>query len=122
MNYEAMYPMPVKTKPYAHQDTAFNFTCRRFGLLPSDNHSRGVALLMEMGTGKTMVSIGVTGAMYQFGKVNRVLIVAPLSILGVWLEEFDNYADFPYVLTVLNGASNKKVEIYERTRAGTPVL
>ena len=29
--------------------------------------------------------------MYQFGKVDRVLIVAPLSILGVWKEEFEKF-------------------------------
>lgn len=46
--------------------------------------------------------------MYQFGKVDRVLIVAPLSILGVWEEEFEKFADFPYTLTVLKGTSAKK--------------
>ena len=39
--------------------------------------------------------------MYQYGQVNRVLVVAPLSILGVWKEEFDKFADFPYSLTIL---------------------
>ena len=46
--------------------------------------------------------------MYQFGKVDRVLIVAPLSILGVWEEEFEKFADFPYTLTVLKGTVAKK--------------
>lgn len=46
--------------------------------------------------------------MYQFGKVDRVLIVAPLSILGVWEEEFEKFADFPYNMTVLKGTSAKK--------------
>ena len=32
--------------------------------------------------------------MYQYGLVNRVLVVAPLSILGVWEEEFEKFADF----------------------------
>lgn len=48
--------------------------------------------------------------MYQFGKVDRVLIVAPLSILGVWEEEFEKFADFPYSLTVLKGTVSKKKE------------
>lgn len=48
--------------------------------------------------------------MYQFGKVDRVLIVAPLSILGVWEEEFEKFADFPYSLTVLKGTVTKKKE------------
>ena len=39
-----------------------------------------------------------------------MLIVAPLSILGVWQEEFRKFADFPYSLTVLNGAGSRKTE------------
>ena len=36
------------------------------------------------------------------------MIVAPLSILGVWEEEFEKFADFPYNMTVLKGTSAKK--------------
>ncbi len=46
--------------------------------------------------------------MYQLKKVNRILIVAPLSIVPVWAEEFEKFADFPYTLTVLEGSSEKK--------------
>ena len=48
--------------------------------------------------------------MYQYGKVNRVLVVAPLSILGVWEEEFEKFADFPYSMTILKGTAAKKKE------------
>lgn len=102
-------PMPVKAKPYAHQYKAFEFACTKFGILPGE-FSSGVALLMEMGTGKTITSIGIAGILYQFGKIRRVLVVAPLSILGVWEEEFSRFADYPYTLTVLKGPSSKKVE------------
>lgn len=102
-------PMPVKAKPYAHQYKAFEFACTKFGILPG-KFSSGVALLMEMGTGKTITSIGIAGILYQFGKIRRVLVVAPLSILGVWEEEFSRFADYPYTLTVLKGPSSKKVE------------
>ena len=108
---EPSLPMPVKVRPYAHQQAAFDFTCRLFGLLPSETHSRGVALLMEMGCGKTLTAIGIAGILYQFGLVNRVLVVAPLSILGVWEEEFAGFADFPYTLTVLKGSSAKKKQM-----------
>jgi len=43
-------------------------------------------------------------------RIRRVLIVAPLSILGVWDEEFSKFADFPYILTILEGNGAKKVE------------
>ena len=48
-----MIPMPVKARPYDHQYKAFDFACEKFGLVPSASRSNGVALLMEMGTGKT---------------------------------------------------------------------
>ena len=72
--------------------------------------SRGAALLMEMGTGKSLTSIAITGTLSQAGRIRRVLIVAPLSILGVWEEEFQKFADFPYALAVLSGSSAKKLD------------
>ena len=44
------------------------------------------------------------------GRIRRVLIVAPLSILGVWEEEFQKFAAFPYALAVLSGSSAKKLD------------
>lgn len=107
-NIELM--MPIKATPYDHQKKAVAFACDKFGVFDNRLKSRGAALLMEMGTGKTIVSIAVAGCMYQYGKVNRVLVVAPLSILGVWEEEFEKFADFPYSLTILKGTSAKKKE------------
>ena len=72
--------------------------------------SRGAALLMEMGTGKSLTAIAITGALSQAGRIRRVLIVAPLSILGVWEEEFQKFAAFPYALAVLSGSSAKKLD------------
>lgn len=105
--------MPIKANPYEHQIKAFGFVCGLFGIFNAPYYSRGAALLMEMGCGKTITSIAVAGALYQFGKINRILIVAPLSILGVWDEEFEKFADFPYTLTVLKGSSSKKKEQLE---------
>lgn len=73
-------------------------------------NSRGAALLMEMGTGKSLTAIAITGALSQAGRIRRVLIVAPLSILGVWEEEFQKFAAFPYSLAVLTGSSAKKLD------------
>ena len=72
--------------------------------------SRGAALLMEMGTGKSLTAIAITGALSQAGRIRRVLVVAPLSILGVWEEEFQKSAAFPYALAVLSGSSAKKLD------------
>ena len=110
MNENIELMMPIKAAPYDHQKKAFAFACDKFGVFDERLKSRGTALLMEMGTGKTIVSIAVAGCMYQYGKVDRVLVVAPLSILGVWKEEFEKFADFPYSLTILKGTSAKKKE------------
>ena len=110
MNENIKLMMPIKAAPYDHQKKAFAFACDKFGVFDERLKSRGTALLMEMGTGKTIVSIAVAGCMYQYGKVNRVLVVAPISILGVWEEEFEKFADFPYSMTILKGTAAKKKE------------
>ena len=107
-------PMPVKVRPYAHQQAGYDFACRIFGLYDGRIRSHGVAFLMEMGTGKTLTSIGVVGALYQFGLVNRILVACPLSITGVWEEEFHAFADYPVKITVLKGTSEKKRQQIDR--------
>lgn len=107
-NIELM--MPIKVKPFEHQKKAFAFACDKFGVFDNCLKSRGTALLMEMGCGKSLVGVSLAGCLYQYGTVSRVLVVAPLSILGVWQEEFGKFADFPYSLTVLNGSLAKKKE------------
>ena len=70
--------MPIRAAPYKHQINAFNFVCGKFGLVTSQTMpSSGAALLMEMGTGKTITSIAIVGALYQAGQIRRVLVVAP---------------------------------------------
>lgn len=103
--------MPIKEKPYFHQQMAFDFACNKFGITTPYITSNGVALLMEMGCGKSLTGIGIAGALFQFGRIRRALIVCPLSIVGVWQQEFERFADFPYELTILKGSSAKKKEM-----------
>lgn len=103
-------PMPVKVKPYAHQQNAFDFVCGLFGLTTFEETSSGAALLMEMGSGKSLVGLAVAGILSRFGLIDRVLIVCPLSIMGVWEDELARYADYPYSVTLLKGTMAKKKE------------
>ena len=73
-----------------------------------------------MGTGKTITSIGIAGALYLSGNIHRVLVVAPLSILGVWEDEFAKFADFRYTLAVLTGSGTKKADTL-RHLTGSPL-
>lgn len=72
--------------------------------------SKSVAILAEMGTGKTLISIGIAGYLYLQKEINKLLIVAPLSITKVWEEEFQKFADFDYQLEVLEGPTKEKSE------------
>ena len=54
MNENIELMMPIKATPYEHQKKAFAFACDKFGVFDNRLKSRGTALLMEMGTGKTI--------------------------------------------------------------------
>ncbi len=102
--------MPVRATPYRHQKEAYRFVNHLFGLTGDPQASLGAALLMEMGCGKTLTTIGIIGRLYLSGKIRKVLIVAPLSILSVWREELDKYAAFGYEAHILTGSVTKKAE------------
>lgn len=104
--------MPIKATPYEHQVRAFEFACKLLGALPSERQvfSQGVALLCEMGCGKTLMAIAIIGYLYMKGLIDRLIICAPISLLTVWRDEMEAFADFPFTLTVLNGTCAKKKE------------
>jgi len=58
--------------------------------------------------------------MYLAEKIRRILVVAPLSIVGVWNEEFAKFADFDYTLAVLEGSGAKKTDTL-RHLCGSPL-
>ncbi len=105
--------LPVKATPYQHQREACSFACGLFGL---DGETQGCscALLMEMGTGKTLTAIAVAGRLYLTGKARRALIVAPLSIVGVWQEEFARYAAFDHTITIVFLSSRRRTSCPRR--------
>ena len=71
MNYK------FKTKPYAHQLTA----------LEKSWNKETYAYFMEMGTGKTKVLIDNLAMLYDKGKVDGALIVAPKGVIGTWYKQ-----------------------------------
>jgi len=66
-----------KTKPYAHQLTALEKSWNR----------ETYAYFMEMGTGKTKVLIDNAAMLYDKGKIDGVLIVAPKGVIGTWYNQ-----------------------------------
>lgn len=96
--------MPIKARPFEHQKRAFEFVMHQF------EHDSGAALLVEMGCGKSLISVAVAGELFNERRIRNLLIVCPLSICGVWEEEFLKFADFEYNLKVLKGSLGKKAE------------
>ena len=72
--------------------------------------SSGFAFLFEMGCGKTLTAIAVMGAAYQAGAVDRVLIIAPTSVVAVWPKEFDEAADFPVTCRTMLGDKRSRLK------------
>ena len=92
----------VKAKLFAHQQDAYDFALDAF------ERGKAVALLADMGTGKSMMTIAITGTLEAEKGVKKMLVVCPKSIVGVWEDEFRKFADYRYALTVLDGTMEKK--------------
>lgn len=72
--------------------------------------NKGFGLLFEMGCGKTLTAIAIAGAGYQMGKVDRLLIVAPTSVVAVWPKELKEYARFKYTCKTLLGEKQQRIK------------
>lgn len=94
--------LPIKANPYQHQKIAFNFALQKL------EEQGCVALLMDMGLGKSLTSIAITGQLFNDKKIERVLVICPTSIIGVWLGEFKKFADFDYYIEAIIGSTMSK--------------
>lgn len=72
--------------------------------------NKGFGLLFEMGCGKTLTAIAIAGAGYQMGKIDRLLIVAPTSVVAVWPKELKEYARFKYTCKTLLGEKQQRIK------------
>ena len=46
-----------------------------------------------MGCGKTRTAIAIAGAAYEKGAIQRVLVIAPTSVVSVWPKEIAEVAE-----------------------------
>lgn len=63
---------------------------------------------MEMGTGKTKVAIDWAGIGFYNLDVRRVLVVAPLSVLGVWPRQIRQHLGAPSSVYRLEGSTKQR--------------
>lgn len=80
-----------KTRPYRHQHKALIRALKQ--------HYLGV--LWEPGLGKSKLIVDWVAAEWLRGNIRRVLIVCPLSAVGVWEDEFKIHCPVDYYLTSL---------------------
>ena len=67
------------TKPYDHQREAFDASAEE----------QNFALLLDMGTGKTKVTLDTVGALFEKGAIEFVLVVAPKGVIPNWVPEIE---------------------------------
>lgn len=99
-----------KTRPYHHQVAAVK------KLLST---GWGGALLMAPRTGKTKTLVDYASILHQAGKVNRVLIFCPVSVIGVWEAEIKAHSPMKYRITIWDKQGRKKQDL---PRLGDDVL
>ena len=76
-----MWKYPYKTKPYEHQRNALNESAEKVQW----------AYFMEMGTGKTKVTIDNMAYLFFQKKIDTALIIAPKSVYTVWQSEIETH-------------------------------
>ncbi len=76
-----MWKYPYKTKPYEHQRNALNESAEKVQW----------AYFMEMGTGKTKVTIDNMAYLFFQKKIDSALIIAPKSVYTVWQSEIETH-------------------------------
>lgn len=105
-----LLPYPVKANLYKHQIRGANMALRAFGAMDAKTPGGGFGELFEMGCGKTLTTIAVAGALYNLGKIDRVLVVAPTSVCSVWPHDLNQFATFPWEARVLLGDKKKRLK------------
>lgn len=109
---EPLRPVPIR-EPfhlYQHQVKAYNIALAL----------KGAALLMDMGTGKTLTTVAITGRRFLDGRIKRVLIIAPTSVCAVWPAEYKKFGDFPSRVALLLGDHAQRVRALKWLCAPAP--
>jgi SNF2 family DNA or RNA helicase len=100
---EIAVPRGLRRTPWGHQMAAFRSCLDKFaaGL-------HGILLAMGMGTGKSLVACMLILWLLerrqeeQNPKPLRVLIVAPLRVIQVWVTQFERHVGVPLVIVALD--------------------
>ena len=94
-----------KVPPFKHQREAIAFCV----------NLKKAALWLDLGLGKTFTSINVARYRNQYNGVNKVLVVAPRSLLYQWRGEVQKYAGAPTF--IVEGTPTKKRRVLSEADA-----
>lgn len=94
-----------KTEPYGYQKRALNKIFKLDGV---------AGLFMEMGTGKTKIAIDWAGIGYYNYGVKRVLVICPLSVIGVWQRQIKMHLPFFARVRALTGSTPERAALIRR--------
>lgn len=96
-----MYDWPGRYKPFEHQKTTASFLTM----------NPRAFCFNEQGTGKTASAIWAADFLMQQGKINRVLIICPLSIMdSAWRADLFNFA-MHRTVDIAHGPKKKRQDI-----------
>lgn len=85
--------MPVtKCDPWHHQLVSYNMTRQMFGLDDKDSIGGGAMLALDMGCGKSKCTVDLI--CNYISKIQKVLIVCPMSVIDVWTGNKDRKGQF----------------------------
>lgn len=67
----------------------------------------GFAIFHVMGNGKTLSTVALANLRRAYGLIDRLLIICPTSVKGVWPKEFDRYSAQPTVVKVFESGDKE---------------
>jgi len=98
---EGRYQWTGKHKPFAHQKTTSAFLTL----------NRKAFCFNEQGTGKTASAIWAADFLMKQGKINRALVICPLSIMdSAWREDLFTFA-MHRTVDIAYGSAKKRAEV-----------
>jgi SNF2 family DNA or RNA helicase len=103
-----------RTQPYKHQIESFEFS----------KHKNVFALFAEQGTGKTKMSIMKIDYLQSIKAIDKVIVICPLAVKDVWIEQLAEHAQFEYSYFVYDDRVNttKKRAVEYKTFCESPGL
>lgn len=107
----------LQTDPMGHQVQAINFCGAR-----ADAGAKGSALLMEQGTGKSLVAVAMANHWHHIGRIRWALVICPNSLKGTWGGEdgevlTHSQPELHPGITIMRGTKPRRLEQLQRAVA-----